>query len=568
MSHFIRGVFAAAVVVVLQAPASAADAPAWPQAKSDIAADPAILFGSLPNGMRYAIMKNATPKDEVSIRLRIGAGSLMESDAQQGLAHFLEHMAFRGSTHVPEGNVFEMLQKLGLRTGADANASTGQTETIYQLDLPGTDDATVDQGFMLTRDIVGELSLRPEAFETERGPVLSEERLRDNPGSRAFEAQVKFLLKGQLASERLPIGKVDIIRNAPVSRVADFYRDYYRPERATLVVVGDIDPAAIEAKIVARFSDWNPAGTGGTDPDLGMPETRGKEFQVFSEAGAPQFATVSWVQPFDSTPDTIARRRRNLIDSIALTILNQRLAVVSQSDNAPFTSAGASRGNSVRSARIASLRVSYAADKWQRALEEAEKIRREVVAQGVTQQEIDREIRAILASAGASLAASKTRRSRNLAQGLVNTVDRDAVFSSPETDVALLNRNIQGITVGDINTALRDIFTGNGPLVFLSSPTAIGGAEATLASVFDRAETAPIGQDAPPQVTAWPYTSFGPPGRVVANRHLEDLDTYFIRFENGVRLTVKPTNFRADQILDQRQYCGWRPRLPQGPHRS
>ncbi len=119
--------------------------------------------------MRYAIMKNGSPKNEVSIRLRIGAGSLMESDAQQGLAHFLEHMAFRGSTHIPAGNVFEMLQKLGLRTGADANAATGQTETIYQLDLPGTGDAMLEQGLMLTRDIASELSLKPEAFEAERG---------------------------------------------------------------------------------------------------------------------------------------------------------------------------------------------------------------------------------------------------------------------------------------------------------------------------------------------------------------------------------------------------------------
>jgi len=216
--------------------ARAADAPAWPQAKSDIPVDPAIRFGALPNGMRYAIWKNITPKGEVSMRLRIGAGSLEESDAQQGLAHFLEHMAFRGSAHVPEGDVFQILQRLGLRVGADANASTGPTETIYQWDLPKADKPTLDTAFMLARDIVSELNLKPDAFEAERGPVLSEERLRASPGYRAFEAQNKFLLKGQLAPERMPIGKVEVIRNAPVSQVADFYRDYYRPERTALVV--------------------------------------------------------------------------------------------------------------------------------------------------------------------------------------------------------------------------------------------------------------------------------------------------------------------------------------------
>src|SRR3954470_2238292 len=142
--------------------AVAADAPAWPQAKSDIPVDPAIRFGALPNGMRYAILKNATPKGEVSMRLRIGAGSLEESDAQQGLAHFLEHMAFRGSAHVPEGDVFQLLQRLGLRVGADANASTGPTQTIYQWDLPKADKPTLDTAFMLARDIVSELSLKPD----------------------------------------------------------------------------------------------------------------------------------------------------------------------------------------------------------------------------------------------------------------------------------------------------------------------------------------------------------------------------------------------------------------------
>ena len=338
-----RAVPAVIVFGLLSGPAglaSAADAPAWPQAKSDIAADPAVRFGALPNGMRYAIMKNTTPKGEVSIRFRIGAGSLMESDSQQGLAHFLEHMAFRGSTHVPEGDVFEILQRLGLRTGADANASTSQTETIYQWDIPNSEPATLDTAFMLARDIASELSLKPDSLEAERGPVLSEERLRSSPGSRAFEAQNKFLLKGQLAPLRSPIGKVEIIRSAPVSEVADFYRAYYRPERAALIVAGDIDPDAIEARIKARFSDWNPNGTGRGDPDLGTPGQRMQEALVFSEAGAPQSVSVSWMQPYDDSPDTAAYRKRNRIEGIGLGVVNQRFAQAAQSPDAPFSAAG------------------------------------------------------------------------------------------------------------------------------------------------------------------------------------------------------------------------------------
>ena len=529
--------------------ARAADAPAWPQAKSDIPADPAIRFGALPNGMRYAIMKNTTPKGEVSMRLRIGAGSLEESDAQQGLAHFLEHMAFRGSAHVPEGDVFQILQRLGLRVGADANASTGPTQTIYQWDLPKADKPTLDTAFMLARDVVSELSLKPDAFEAERGPVLSEERLRASPGYRAFEAQNKFLLKGQLAPERSPIGKVEVIRNAPVNLVADFYRDYYRPERAALVVVGDIDPDAIESEIKTRFSDWNPSGTGRADPDYGTPQKRGQEALVFTEAGAPQSVAMSWMSPYDDRPDTAANRKHDRIERIGLAILNQRFAQAAQSADPPFQAAGAGVGNTTRSAKIASLRISYAGDKWQRALEEADNIRRQVLAQGVTQQEVDRQVTTSVTGSQANVAGSATRVSRNLAQGLVGAIDNEDVFNAPAVGLAMTQADLKGLTADQVNAALRDVFVGNGPLLFLSSPKPVDGGEAMLASVFTRAESATVQNIAPPALVAWPYTSFGTPGQVAETRRIEDLDATLIRFANGVRLTVKPTKFRADQIL-------------------
>src|SRR5262245_48007557 len=193
-------------------PQATASAPAWPQVASDIPIDPSIKFGTLSNGMRYAIMKNTTPKGEVSIRLRVGAGSLYETEAQRGLAHFVEHMAFRGTTRVADGELFKTLERLGLRAGADTNARTGEQDTVYQFDLPNTDDQTDDTGLMMTREIASEIAFKPDAFQAERGPVLSEERLRDGPGMRAYVAHNGFLLKGQLAADRMPIGKVDVLQ--------------------------------------------------------------------------------------------------------------------------------------------------------------------------------------------------------------------------------------------------------------------------------------------------------------------------------------------------------------------
>src|SRR5580704_11927688 len=258
----------AALVTLGLATSALAQTPAatlqWPQAHSDLKADSSIRFGVLPNGMRYAIMKNATPPGQVSMRLRFDVGSLMERDDQQGLAHFLEHMAFNGSTNVPtRGDMVKDLERLGLAFGADTNAGTDFNATTYKFDLPKSDDQSVDTSLMLLREIAGNLTLDQGAMDQERGVILSEERLRDTPGYRITKQRFGFLMAGQRPPERFPIGLVPVIQNAKVDLIADIYRKYYRPERATLVIVGDVDPAAMEAKIKARFGDWEGKGPAG-----------------------------------------------------------------------------------------------------------------------------------------------------------------------------------------------------------------------------------------------------------------------------------------------------------------
>src|SRR5436190_14385264 len=171
----------------------------WPQAHSDLRADPAIRFGTLPNGMRYAIRKQSIPPGQAALRLWIHTGSLMETDQQAGLAHFLEHMAFNGSKKVPEGDMVKILERLGLAFGADTNASTGFTETVYQLDLPKTDDDTVDTSLMLMREAASELLIAQDAMDRERGVVLSEERTRDGPQLHSLVDQLDFMLPGNIA---------------------------------------------------------------------------------------------------------------------------------------------------------------------------------------------------------------------------------------------------------------------------------------------------------------------------------------------------------------------------------
>ncbi|HEY5411724.1 MAG TPA: insulinase family protein [Caulobacteraceae bacterium] len=521
----------------------------WPQASSDIPADPNVRFGMLPNGMRYAIQRNATPPGQASLRLRIDAGAQMETDAQQGLAHYLEHMTFNGSQHVPEGEMIKILQRHGLSFGADTNAQTSETQTIYQLDLPQTDQDTLDTGLMLLREGADKLLLDPGAIDRERGVILSEERSRDTPQLHVYKSALGFFLKDQLASRRMPIGQVSVIRSADHDLIADFYRKYYRPERAVLIAVGDFDPAAMEAKIKAEFSDWKGQGPAGTDPDLGAPETRGPQTKLVVEPGAPLNIQVEWMKPHDSSRDSQAKRDRKQIEQLGLQVLNRRLQRLSRADNPPFISAQAFQGDDLDSAQVSELYVSAQPGKWKPALDAADAEVRSIVRYGVTQAELDREIaewRVLLQTAAAQAA---TRKTPQIANEIAQTLEDDDVVTSPAEDLALFTREVNGLKAGAVNAALKTVFSGSGPLVLMSGPDPVEGGDATLAQAFQTAEAAPVKPPEAELAKAWPYDHFGASGKVAGQKTISDLGVTLVRFANGVRLTVKPTKFRDNEVM-------------------
>ena len=218
-----------------------------------------IVFGVLPNGMRYALMRNGNPAGEATIRFNIEVGFREEAERESGAAHFVEHMAFNGSTNIPEGQLLPMLERLGLAFGADTNATTTVDYTTYKLQLPRTDDATVDTALKVMREMAGNLVFDPAAVDRERGIILSEAQVRNSPQRRQA---IDFLAAALPGSRIGPSVGADEerIRNISAADLKAFYHGYYRPERATLVIVGDFDVAALREKIEAAFSDWR--GTG------------------------------------------------------------------------------------------------------------------------------------------------------------------------------------------------------------------------------------------------------------------------------------------------------------------
>jgi len=536
-------------VAAQPAPQAAQLAPGqWPQAASDLPAAPDIRFGALPNGMRYAIQKNATPPGQAALRLHFDAGSLMETDAQQGLAHFLEHMAFNGSKAIPEGEMIKTLERHGLAFGADTNASTSWDETVYQLDLPKTDPEVVDTSLKILRETASELTIAADAVDRERGVVLSEERTRDSPAYRVFKSRLGFFLKGQRPPLRYPIGDVEVLKTAPRDEIVDFYRKYYRPERAVLVAVGDFDVDAMEAKIRATFGDWRSEGGGGTNPDLGAPLKRGPEALVVVEPGAQLALQMAWVGRPDLAPDTVAKRRQDWRERLGFAVLNRRLERIARAGDAPFIAAAGFRDNQFRAAEVSTVAVTAKPGEWQGALTAVDLEQRRAVQYGVRQDELDREIEEYRARLRTAAAAAETRRTTALAAQIVDSLEEDRIVTAPAQDLALFEEAVKDLKAEQVSQAFREAFTDE-PLVFLASPEPVAGGESAVLAALTSAQAVVLTPPAAPTQVTWPYESFGTPGKVAEQREVTDLDTVFVRFQNGVRLTVKPTKFRDEQVL-------------------
>ncbi len=550
------GVVMMAIAALAAAPALAGPKPAgeaplkqpgrWVQDYVRRAADPDVRFGTLPNGMRYAIMRNLTPSDGVAMRLRIGSGSLAERDDEQGLAHFLEHMAFRGSAHIADGEVVRMLERQGLRFGPDTNAFTAQDQTVYMFTFPRADAGALDTGLTLFREIGERLALSPEAVEAERGVILSEERLRDTPPYQATKANLNNALAGTRVPQRWPIGQVATIKAATPDRLRRYYAANYRPDNATVVIVGAIDPAKVEVELKARFADWKPAAPADhIDPGTPQPAQPAAEFIA---PGAPDTLSLSWQRPPDPRAETLAYDREKLAELVAVTIVNNRLADRAAQPGSPYLVA---QGQALPSlfgvAALTFLQISAAPEKWQDALAAVIEEQRRLVTGASGDTDLKRATTQLITMLEAAAANAGTRKDGDIADALVSTVNDDQLYTSPAQDLAIARPILAALSPADIGAALGRVFAGSGPVLFRAAQAGPVGAPA-LQAALARDLQAPLTARTADAAVIWPYTGFGTPGAVVQRVEDAALGTTTVRFANGSRLMVKPTAFEKDHI--------------------
>lgn len=527
----------------------------FPHVGSDLKPDSQARFGTLPNGLRYVVRANKEPKDRASVRLLVEAGALHETERQLGLAHFLEHMAFNGTTHYGPDELIKFFQRMGMNFGGDTNASTWFNRTLYLLELPDTQAATLAEGLKVLNDYAGGLLLLEKEIDKERGIILSEKRTRDSVGYRTWLATHNFLLQGTLFARRDVIGTNEILSSVPRTEFVDFYNTWYRPERMAVVVVGDIDPAAIERKLTDTFSPLAPRAPARPEPELGrVGHPDGVSVFHHHEAEAPDTSvTLATVLPYTREPDTAANRLAKVPRLLAHAMLNRRLSELAKKENAPFTRASSGVGESFNFYRQTTMSVTCRADQWQAALGVADQELRRALQHGFQQPELD-EVRATFRnSLEQAVKTAATRRSDGLADEIAESLLDREVFTTPADDLALYGPALEKITLEACVRALREAWSAPHRLVLVTGNARLPGddpaqAVAAIRSVYEKSAAVAVAPPSTIQDAKWAYTDFGPAGKVAQRTHVADLDLHLLTFENGVRLNLKKTDFEANRI--------------------
>jgi len=542
------------------APLTARDAPAveaaqeageavWAFETSDVPLDPGYIFGRLDNGMRYIIRRNATPQGTALVRMRIASGSLAETDSERGLSHYLEHMAFNGSTGIPEGEMIKLLEREGLSFGADTNASTGFEAITYMLNLPRNDTALLGTALMLMRETASELTISDDAVARERGVILAERRDRAGFEQRNFEDNVAFLAPGARYADRLPIGTIEVLEAATAGQLRALYERTYTPSNTVLVIVGDYPVDVVEEAIRARFADWEPSPAP-PKPSAGPIDTSVKGLtDIHLDPALSESVTISRLAPWRDQPDTLANRREAGLRGIGYAIINRRLARLARIADAPFRSASFGTGDLFEDARITSLTIASVDGEWRKGMLAAVREVNQALTHGFTRAEVDEQLANLRTAFENAAKASDTRGHSVFAAAALALASDDRVPTTPEWQLADFERRAPDITPQAVWQALiADAAPFEDPLIRFTGRTPPDGGEDALRSAFAEGLALPIAPPADDGPAEFGYSDFGMPGTVVQDSTEDQFGIRRIRFANGVRLNLKRTDVRKDRI--------------------
>jgi zinc protease len=514
--------------------------------------DAAVRAATLPNGLKYFIRQNGRPAKRASLRLAVKAGSLFEEADQLGLAHLVEHMAFNGSAHFKPGELVSYFESIGARLGPHVNAYTSFDETVYMLDVPTDKPEIVDKAVTALADFGGGLSLIPEEVDKERGVVVEEWRGGLGAGSRIRDKQLPVLFHDSRYAERLPIGKPEIVRNAPVARLRAFYDTWYRPERIAVVVVGDMDPGQMEQKIRSAFTPLAARAPAAPAPDRKVPLHQ----QTLVSVVADPEATRSNVEIVRKRPregeQHVGDYRRDLVARIIDHTMDERFNELERKPDAKFLGAGVGNGALSRDVATFTMGAQVQDGRLEDGVGVLATEAMRVREFGFGDSELDRAKRWMAAFYERAYTERDKTESGSFAQEYVSYFLNDEPSPGIAYEYTLVQQLLPTITSADTSTLARSLLGDDSRVILAVTPQKPDikvPTEADLQAALTAATA----------VRVTPWTDAGgdralmehPPaaGAVTSRRTLDDIGVTIVNFGNGVEAWLKPTDFKNDQIL-------------------
>ena len=515
--------------------------------------DPSVTIGTLPNGLRYYVRVNHRPEHRAELRLVVNAGSILEDDDQRGLAHFVEHMAFNGTTHFKKQELVDYIESIGMRFGADLNAGTSFDETVYQLTVPTDTAAIVRKAFQILEDWAHGVTFDTTEIRKERGVVLEEWRLGRGAGQRMFDKQLPVLFRGSRYAVRLPIGTPECIQKCPPTAMRRFYHDWYRPDLMAVVAVGDFDPKEIEGLIRERFSSVTKLAEPRARFSAAVPPRADAEVSIASDPEATSTSVSVFLQRPTGRRGTVGAWRAELDEQLAAGILNQRLYELTQRANPPFIGAGAGRTQLVRTSEAFSFGAGVSDSGVRRGLTTVLTKLERAGRHGFTQAELDRARAEYLRGLEQAFAERDKTESGSLVGEYVEHFLVGEAIPGIEYEYMRGTVAAPRVTLDELNQVAKGWLVG-APVILVNTPdknrSRIPSPEELLAlfAAVKRADIAAYTETVSSEALV---TDSLAAGAILAERRDSATGTREWTLANGVHVVLKPTDFKADQLLIQ-----------------
>lgn len=519
-----------------------------------------VKSGKLSNGLTYFVMENKKPENRAELQIVIKAGSVHEEDDQAGLAHFIEHMCFNGTKNFPKNELISFLESTGMRFGADVNASTGFDRTYYTLTIPLDKPELMDKGMQVLRDWLDFTSFDAEEIEKERGVILEEWRVRGDANFRTFMKHLPKVGYGSKYANRMPIGDTAVILRAPKERFTTFYNDFYRPELSAVIAVGDFNANDVEKLIKEKFADAGKQGKMPALPNMKVPYNHPPMISIATdpELQMPNISLMYKQAP--ETRGTYGEYRKNLMEQIYNQVLNLRLQELGRKAAPPFLyAAGGYSGGFLGDINLLNLVVVPKTDNimggYEALLTEAFRIHQH----GVTKSEMERAKVEMLSSMESSFKEKDKVESMNHAQELYRHFYEGESVPGIDKEYELIKAFLPTITIEEVNQFAQGLIRNEGLVITASIPAKDGikvPTEEDLQAAYRKIESSKIEAYLDVDTDKPLVSNLPKPGEITSKKEIPEINTTELVLSNGVKVYLKHTDFKNEEINMSAQAWG------------